>query len=56
MVVDVYCAVVEAGQDPRLCRMEVYTFYAVGPGEKFPLLEAESSAGEKGDDNLEHTR
>ena len=56
MVVDVDCAVVEAGQDPRFCRMEVYTFYAVRPGEKFPLLAAESSAEEKRDENLEHTR
>ena len=55
MVVDVDCAVVETGQDPWLGRVEIHSFYAVRPGEKFPLFTAGSSAEAKRDEGLGYT-
>ena len=38
VVVDVNGAVVETGQDPWFRGMEIYSFDAIRPGEKLPLL------------------
>ena len=56
MVVDVDCAVVETGQDPWLCRVEIHSFDAVRPGEQFPLLASGSLAGGEGDEDCERVR
>jgi hypothetical protein len=56
VVVDVDCAVVETGQDPWFCGVEIYSFYTVRPGEKFPLFASGQSAGEKREEDSGHAR
>lgn len=42
VVPDIHVTIVQAGEDPRLGRVEVDALHAVGAGEKFALLEIES--------------
>jgi len=56
VVIDVDCAVVETGQDPRFCGVEIYSFDAIRPGEEFPLSTSVSLVENEGDLGFEHAR
>jgi hypothetical protein len=56
VVVDVDCAVVKTSQDPCFRGVEIYSFYAIRPGEKFPLSASGLLAEGKRDEELEDIR